>query len=648
MKKIFYVLAFLFSFGIYAQSPAPQVEAIRFIAVSEIEMNAFTRAEQGTVCYRSDTNSLFRYNGSTWDEIGSSGGGHTIKDKGVNLAQRDTLDFVGGGVTVTDDSGNGKTIVTIPANPTDSQISTAFLNINPDTDLDSTNDVTLSGTQTITGIKNFTNDIEFQNSTVIRAENDAVNNNLTLKGASDLTKIYVDYNGNGSGFSNLSMTSTNILYNGTSLLGNGNVTGPASSTDNAIARFDSTTGKIIQNSGVTIDDSNNMSGLTTLSSTGITGTNNVVGGYLQSNTYINMVPTDTEPASFEGRSYADNSENRPKYYDGTSWKAFLLDGDVVGDGTGTDDQTAAEVPIADTGDNFTATDVEGALAELAGASGTDSGQTKTYGTGSSETLTLSSFLEGGSLTGRAKVVAHTANDTITTATGLGQTGRYISALHLLNGADSVYIKKGSGATLINRTIAYNGSGVSEDGIWATTDFFLSITSDGAIEVDGSDVFLAHTEVVENDIYGNFAGAAAFPNATANAGWTGFNGATYSLETSDTRTGTSAIRVDGTTGSASSAEVYLQAPFDEAITNGDVITWRGYVKNVSGSTAGVEVKFYDDGAYREAFNVDESNTTTFQYFELTRTVLNAADFFLILDARDTSIIIVDDIELIKNP
>lgn len=38
----------------------------------------------------------------------------------------------------------------------------------------------------------------------------------------------------------------------------GDVTGPGSSTDNAIARFDSTTGKVIQNSAVTIDDSGNM------------------------------------------------------------------------------------------------------------------------------------------------------------------------------------------------------------------------------------------------------------------------------------------------------------------------------------------------------------------------------------------------------
>jgi len=38
----------------------------------------------------------------------------------------------------------------------------------------------------------------------------------------------------------------------------GDVVGPASSTDNAVARFDLTTGKLIQNSGVLIDDSNNV------------------------------------------------------------------------------------------------------------------------------------------------------------------------------------------------------------------------------------------------------------------------------------------------------------------------------------------------------------------------------------------------------
>lgn len=38
----------------------------------------------------------------------------------------------------------------------------------------------------------------------------------------------------------------------------GDVVGPASATDNAVARFDTTTGKRIQNSSVTIDDSGNV------------------------------------------------------------------------------------------------------------------------------------------------------------------------------------------------------------------------------------------------------------------------------------------------------------------------------------------------------------------------------------------------------
>ena len=48
----------------------------------------------------------------------------------------------------------------------------------------------------------------------------------------------------------------------------GNVAGPASSTDNAIARFDGTTGKIIQNSGVIVSDTNDVSGVLSLTFSG--------------------------------------------------------------------------------------------------------------------------------------------------------------------------------------------------------------------------------------------------------------------------------------------------------------------------------------------------------------------------------------------
>ena len=67
-------------------------------------------------------------------------------------------------------------------------------------------------------------------------------------------------NGNGS----ITVAATN----------NGDVVGPASATDNAVARFDGTTGKLIQNSVVTIADSTgDMSGVGTLSATTVDTTN---------------------------------------------------------------------------------------------------------------------------------------------------------------------------------------------------------------------------------------------------------------------------------------------------------------------------------------------------------------------------------------
>ncbi|TIU70885.1 MAG: hypothetical protein E5W25_05805 [Mesorhizobium sp.] len=60
----------------------------------------------------------------------------------------------------------------------------------------------------------------------------------------------------------------NLTITGTLTAGGiaGSMTGPASSTDNAIARFNGTTGTTVQNSGVTIDDSNNLSTAGSISS----------------------------------------------------------------------------------------------------------------------------------------------------------------------------------------------------------------------------------------------------------------------------------------------------------------------------------------------------------------------------------------------
>jgi hypothetical protein len=57
--------------------------------------------------------------------------------------------------------------------------------------------------------------------------------------------------------------------------------GAASSTDNAVARFDATTGKVVQNSGVIIDDSNNVSGAATAA----------IGGALVTSTVLTLTST---------------------------------------------------------------------------------------------------------------------------------------------------------------------------------------------------------------------------------------------------------------------------------------------------------------------------------------------------------------------
>jgi uncharacterized delta-60 repeat protein len=73
--------------------------------------------------------------------------------------------------------------------------------------------------------------------------------------------------------------------------GGGDMVGPAGATDNAVARFDTTTGKLVQDSGVLIDDSNNISGANDVA---IDGDLTVVS------TVISADPYDNESNPFFG------------------------------------------------------------------------------------------------------------------------------------------------------------------------------------------------------------------------------------------------------------------------------------------------------------------------------------------------------------
>jgi hypothetical protein len=74
----------------------------------------------------------------------------------------------------------------------------------------------------------------------------------------------------GTGIST-SGTYPNFTITNTSPSAGGDVVGPASATDNAVARFDTTTGKLIQNSVVIVSDAGAVTGVTTLAaSTSVT------------------------------------------------------------------------------------------------------------------------------------------------------------------------------------------------------------------------------------------------------------------------------------------------------------------------------------------------------------------------------------------
>ena len=59
---------------------------------------------------------VLKSNGSNalaWEDVDSGSSGHTIQEEGSSLTARANLNFIGAGVTATDDSGNDATKVTI-------------------------------------------------------------------------------------------------------------------------------------------------------------------------------------------------------------------------------------------------------------------------------------------------------------------------------------------------------------------------------------------------------------------------------------------------------------------------------------------------------------------------------------------------------
>jgi hypothetical protein len=114
----------------------------------------------------------------------------------------------------------------------------------------------------------------------------------------------------GTGIST-SGTYPNFTITNTSPSLGGDVVGPASATDNAVARYDSTTGKLIQNSLVIIDDTGSVTGVNALTAQSLTVNNNATLG--SSNTdsldVRARISSDLDPETNNAKDIGSNGRN---------------------------------------------------------------------------------------------------------------------------------------------------------------------------------------------------------------------------------------------------------------------------------------------------------------------------------------------------
>lgn len=153
--------------------------------------------------------------------------------------------------------------------------------------------------------------------------------------------------------------------------GAGDVVGPASSTDNAVARFDSTTGKLLQNGVLLVGDTGNITGAGTLNThtiPGGTGTLALTSGNVATATALAANGTNCSAGSFPLGVDASGSSESCTVAVGTSTTDTLSNKRIT-PRVGTVADAATITPTADDSDIYTVTALAQA-ATIAAPSGT--------------------------------------------------------------------------------------------------------------------------------------------------------------------------------------------------------------------------------------------------------------------------------------
>jgi hypothetical protein len=187
----------------------------------------------------------------------------------------------------------------------------------------------------------------------------------------------------------------------------GDVVGPTGATDNAIARYDTTTGKLIQNSLVIIGDTGSVTGVNALTAESLTVNNDATLGFSNTDTLDvrARIISDLEPNTNNAKDIGTNGRNwRDGFFGRTVHTVNLeLTGTTSFDGSqGTSGQVLTS----------------------AGTGNTPTWTTPTTGTVTSVDLTASTGISvsGGPITGSGSItVTNTAPDQVVSITGGGTT-----------------------------------------------------------------------------------------------------------------------------------------------------------------------------------------------------------------------------------
>jgi hypothetical protein len=136
----------------------------------------------------------------------------------------------------------------------------------------------------------------YNGSTAITITNSAPDQTVSLTG--------------GTGIST-SGTYPNFTITNTSPSLGGDVVGPSSATDNAVARYDATTGKLIQNSLVLIGDTGNVTGVNALTAESLTVNDNATLGFSNTDTLDvrARIISDLEPNANNAKDIGTNGRN---------------------------------------------------------------------------------------------------------------------------------------------------------------------------------------------------------------------------------------------------------------------------------------------------------------------------------------------------